>query len=258
MKELKQGLDEAKAAGIKKVFIAFHNPTFCRSGMGAIPEAQNPHKTIASYAKDLDIVVFNGHVHTTEQYEVDGVKYLLMGGGGAEQDPILPGRTTSRFPPAIRRTSIGRAQPPRRNTTTCLWTCSPDRRRSLHSTASGRGRLNLSRPWSCLNEGGYRHAFPHCDFLCPPSCCTRSRRWSSLPCMFTWPSVISRSCLAGTSNGLTSGKVSAHWAAHTSSRHWLRARLADAKIGWIAIGMKNGWKQIFSSEEVKCRIRRAR
>ena len=45
-------------------------------------------------------------------------------------------------------------------------------------------------------------------------------------------------------------------AAHTSSRHWLRARLADAKVGWIAIGMKNGWKQIFSSEEVKCRIRR--
>ena len=34
--------------------------------------------------------------------------------------------------------------------------------------------------------------------------------------------------------------------------------LANAKIGWIAIGMKNGWKQIFSSEEVKCRIRRAR
>ena len=61
--------------------------------MGAIPESQNPHKRLASYAKDLDIVVFNGHVHTTEQYEVDGVKYCVMGGGGAEQDPILPGRT---------------------------------------------------------------------------------------------------------------------------------------------------------------------
>jgi hypothetical protein len=41
------------------VFIAFHNPTFARSGMGAIPEAQNPHKILASYAKDLDITVFN-------------------------------------------------------------------------------------------------------------------------------------------------------------------------------------------------------
>jgi len=66
--------------------------------MGPIPEDQNPHKTIAAYAKDLDIVVFNGHVHTTEAYEVDGVKYLLLGGGGAEQDPILPGRTHIKVP----------------------------------------------------------------------------------------------------------------------------------------------------------------
>jgi len=45
--------------------ITFHNPTSA-VWHGAIPEAQNPHKTIAAYAKDLDIVVFNGHVHTTE------------------------------------------------------------------------------------------------------------------------------------------------------------------------------------------------
>jgi hypothetical protein len=32
-------------------------------------------------------------VHTTEFYNVDGVKYLLLGGGGAEQDPVLPGRS---------------------------------------------------------------------------------------------------------------------------------------------------------------------
>ena len=96
VKQLTQWLDEAKTAGTKKVFIAFHCPAFCRSGMGPIPESQNPHKLLASYAKDLDIVVFNGHVHTTELYQVDGVKYLLLGGGGAEQDPILPGRTRDR------------------------------------------------------------------------------------------------------------------------------------------------------------------
>jgi hypothetical protein len=66
--------------------------------MGAIPAADNPHKMIASYAKDMEIVVFNGHVHTTEMYDVDGVKYLMLGGGGAEQDPILPGRTTVKVP----------------------------------------------------------------------------------------------------------------------------------------------------------------
>jgi len=91
-------LDEAKSVGTKKVFISFHAPVFCRSGMGAIPEVQNPHKTIAAYAKDLDIVVFNGHVHTTELYQVDGVKYMVLGGGGAEQDPILPGRTSIKVP----------------------------------------------------------------------------------------------------------------------------------------------------------------
>jgi hypothetical protein len=38
------------------------------------------------------------HVHTTELYDVDGVKYLVLGGGGAEQDPILPGRTSIKVP----------------------------------------------------------------------------------------------------------------------------------------------------------------
>src|SRR4029077_1970598 len=100
MVQLKKWLDEAKSNGIKKVFISFHAPAFCRAGMGPIPQAQNPHKTIASYAKDMDIVVFNGHVHTTEAFQVDGVKYFVLGGGGAEQDPILPGRTTIKNLPA--------------------------------------------------------------------------------------------------------------------------------------------------------------
>ena len=60
MKELRTWLDEAKAAGTRKVFISFHAPAFCRSGMGPIPESQNPHKVIASYAKDLELVVFDG------------------------------------------------------------------------------------------------------------------------------------------------------------------------------------------------------
>jgi predicted phosphohydrolase len=80
MKELRQWLDEAKAAGIRKAFVAFHYPVFSRAGMGPIPEPDNPHKILASYAKDLDMVVFNGHVHTTELFEVDGVKYLVLGG----------------------------------------------------------------------------------------------------------------------------------------------------------------------------------
>jgi hypothetical protein len=100
MLQLKKWLDDAKSTGMKKVFISFHAPVYCRAGMGPIPEVQNPHKTLAAYAKDLDIVVFNGHVHTTELFQADGVKYFVLGGGGAEQDPILPGRTTIKDLPA--------------------------------------------------------------------------------------------------------------------------------------------------------------
>ena len=98
MKRMQQWLDEAKAKGIKKAFIVFHYPVFARSGLGPIPAEVNPHKLIAAYAKDMEVVVFNGHIHTTEMFEVDGVKYLMLGGGGAEQDPILPGRTSIKLP----------------------------------------------------------------------------------------------------------------------------------------------------------------
>jgi predicted phosphohydrolase len=98
MTRLKRWLDEANAQGIKKVFITFHYPVFARSGLGPIPAETNPHRVIASYAKRMELVVFNGHVHTTEIFDVDGVKYLMLGGGGAEQDPILPGRTSIKLP----------------------------------------------------------------------------------------------------------------------------------------------------------------
>ena len=53
MVQLQQWLDDAKAKGIKKTFISFHYPVFCRAGLGPIPEPDNPHKTIAAYAKDM-------------------------------------------------------------------------------------------------------------------------------------------------------------------------------------------------------------
>jgi hypothetical protein len=113
MTQLRQWLDDAKASGKRKVFVSFHAPAFARSGMGAIPEKQNPHSVLAAYAKDLDIVVFNGHVHTTELYSVDGVKYLMLGGGGAEQDPILPGRTAIKVPANYPPDLYWKGEPPR-------------------------------------------------------------------------------------------------------------------------------------------------
>jgi Calcineurin-like phosphoesterase len=140
MKQLKLWLNEAKAEGIRKVFIAFHNPVFARSGMGAIPEAQNPHKILASYAKDLDIVVFNGHVHTTEAYQVDGVKYLLLGGGGAEQDPILPGRTSIKVPADYPPDLYRKGQPPKEEYNYVLVDVEPGKNTKF--------TVNRFRPWS--------------------------------------------------------------------------------------------------------------
>ena len=140
MKQLQQWLDEAKAAGTRKIFVAFHNPAFARSGMGPIPEAQNPHKILASYAKDLDIVVFNGHVHTTELYEVDGVKYLMLGGGGAEQDPILPGRTKIKVPANYPPDLYWKGQPPKEEYNYVLVDVQPGQKTKF--------TLNRFRPWS--------------------------------------------------------------------------------------------------------------
>ena len=140
MKQLRQWLDEAKSAGTRKVFVTFHNPAFCRSGMGAIPEAQNPHKVLASYAKDLEIVVFNGHVHTTELYEVDGVKYLLLGGGGAEQDPILPGRTHIKVPADYPPDLYWKGQSPKEEYNYVLVDVQPGQKTKF--------TLNRFRPWS--------------------------------------------------------------------------------------------------------------
>ena len=57
--------------------------------------------------------MFNGHVHTTEMYDVDGVKYLMLGGGGAEQDPILPGRTRIKVPADYPPDLYWKGEPPK-------------------------------------------------------------------------------------------------------------------------------------------------
>jgi hypothetical protein len=140
MKQLAEWLDEAKAKGIRKAFVSFHYPVFARSGMGPIPEPDNPHKLLASYAKDLDLVVFNGHVHTTEIFEVDGVKYLMLGGGGAEQDPILPGRTSIKVPANYPPDLYWNGQPPKEDYNYVLVDVKPGEKT--------RFTLNRFRPWA--------------------------------------------------------------------------------------------------------------
>ncbi|MFO7987191.1 MAG: hypothetical protein R6U38_15140 [Desulfatiglandaceae bacterium] len=40
-----------------------------------------------SFAGRVDLTVFNGHVHATELYEVDGVRYFVV--GGRRTDPVF-------------------------------------------------------------------------------------------------------------------------------------------------------------------------
>ena len=93
-----------------------------------------------SYAKDLDIVVFNGHVHTTELYEVDGVKYLLLGGGGAEQDPILPGRTSIKVPEGYPPDLYWKGEAPKEEYNYVLVDVEPGQQTKF--------TLNRFRPWA--------------------------------------------------------------------------------------------------------------
>ncbi|TYB91340.1 MAG: hypothetical protein FXF54_08775 [Kosmotoga sp.] len=85
MEYLATWIEEAIAQGKEHVFITFHYPVFCRSGFGALPEEHNPHSLMRKYADEIDINVFNGHVHATEVYKVDGIRYFVLGGGGGEQ-----------------------------------------------------------------------------------------------------------------------------------------------------------------------------
>jgi hypothetical protein len=78
-------LNAAKNTGADHVFIVYHKPSFVKVGHDPLPMDQNPHTVIKKFAKDLNIVVFNSHTHTTEHYLVDGVNYLVLGAGGAPQ-----------------------------------------------------------------------------------------------------------------------------------------------------------------------------
>ena len=140
MTQLQKWMDEAKANGIGKAFVVFHYPVFARSGLGPIPAPDNPHKLIASYAKDMEVVVLNGHVHTTEIYDVDGVKYLMLGGGGAEQDPILPGRTSIKVPADYPPDLYWKGQPPQEEYNYVLVEVEPGQKTKF--------TLNRFRPWS--------------------------------------------------------------------------------------------------------------
>ncbi|GEM_PF-488738 len=98
---LRGWLDEALEDGPRRVFVLYHRPSFTLGRAGGLPAATDPHTVLREYAGDLDIVVFSGHVHTIEAFEVEGVRYVVCGAGGSEQElgtrPAPPGYPTDRY-----------------------------------------------------------------------------------------------------------------------------------------------------------------
>jgi len=78
-------LKAAKAAGADHVFVVYHSPSYVQVAHDPLLPDQSPHRYLKPYALDFNIVVINSHTHTTEQYLVDGINYLVLGGGGAAQ-----------------------------------------------------------------------------------------------------------------------------------------------------------------------------
>ena len=108
--------------------------------MGAIPESQNPHKTIAAYAKDLDIVVFNGHVHTTELYR-SGRREVLGAGRrrrGTGSDPSR--QDTHQGPRGLPAGSVLEGRAPKEEYNYVLVDVKPGQPTKF--------TLNRFRPWS--------------------------------------------------------------------------------------------------------------
>jgi len=81
---LKQKLDAAKTnSKIKHVFVTYHDPSFSIFGSCSLKDNCNPHFLLQKYSDDFNIVVLNGHSHTTQQYYVDKINYVILGDGGA-------------------------------------------------------------------------------------------------------------------------------------------------------------------------------
>jgi len=97
MKMLTHWLEEAIENNKEHVFLSLHYPIFCRSGFGPLPQEHNPHSLLKTYADKIDITVFTGHVHATEAYKVDGIRYFVAGGGGGEQN-MSPKKMSDDYP----------------------------------------------------------------------------------------------------------------------------------------------------------------
>ena len=140
MKQLQQWMNEAKSQGHREGLHHLPLPGICTVRLGPHPRPGQSAQGDRGLREDMEVVVFNGHVHTTEMFDVDGVKYLMLGGGGAEQDPILPGRTSIKLPADYPPDLYWKGEPPKEEYNYVLVDVKPGEKT--------RFTLNRFRPWS--------------------------------------------------------------------------------------------------------------
>ncbi len=74
-------LREVLAANIDAVFrfVLFHIPPWTTAGRGPFPYARVFDPAFREFSVDI---VFNGHIHAYERFEINGVQYVVSGGAG--------------------------------------------------------------------------------------------------------------------------------------------------------------------------------
>lgn len=85
--------DLAAEEGLNNVFVQYHKPSFSHSAHPPLLQAFDPLAVLGQWKEEhagVNMVVFNGHNHTTEAYRTEeGILVLVIGGGGASQDGYL-------------------------------------------------------------------------------------------------------------------------------------------------------------------------
>jgi len=108
------------------------------------------HTVIAAYAKDMEVAVFNGHVHTTEIFNVDGVKYLMLGRRRRVASPVA--ELFARHP-ALRAIAVAISSVGTERASVAAAGAGPQAEEAFEDTED---------PWSCRNRrfvcelGGFR------------------------------------------------------------------------------------------------------
>ncbi|MCG8618578.1 MAG: metallophosphoesterase [Desulfobacterales bacterium] len=86
--------DAMAAAGtpLKNIFMQYHKPSFSYYKHPPLNKENDPVEALKAFSKNrpgLQMVVFNGHNHTTELYQpTPNISVLVAGGGGAPQKTL--------------------------------------------------------------------------------------------------------------------------------------------------------------------------